>query len=192
MFERILRQFGRIDILVNNAGIHFAMDLFETNEAMWDQTLDTNLKGAYLCSKEVAPIMLGQKSGRIINISSNSGMYHPSAMKFAEYVASKAGMNGLTKALSSSPWSVRDSERYLSWSHNYRNEFLSRHRGKQGPHRRNTFEKAGRAEGCCQRSIISGFGYGKFHHWRINAGDWRSRNASVRGRYSHNFYSDKT
>jgi 3-oxoacyl-[acyl-carrier protein] reductase len=99
MFERILRQFGRIDILVNNAGIHFAMDLFETNEAMWDQTLDTNLKGAYLCSKEVAPIMLGQKSGRIINVSSNSGMYHPSAMKFAEYVASKAGMNGLTKAL---------------------------------------------------------------------------------------------
>jgi 3-oxoacyl-[acyl-carrier protein] reductase len=99
MVEKVLEQFGRVDVLVNNAGIHYAMDLFEITEEMWDQTLDVNLKGAYLCSKAVAPTMLQQKSGRIINISSNSGMYHPSAMKFAEYVASKAGMNGLTKAL---------------------------------------------------------------------------------------------
>src|SRR5207302_1321345 len=60
---------------------------------------DVNLKGAYLCSKEVATIMLGQEAGKIIMMSSNSGLYHPSAMKFTEYVVSKAGMNGLTKAL---------------------------------------------------------------------------------------------
>jgi 3-oxoacyl-[acyl-carrier protein] reductase len=96
---RVLDEFGTVDILVNNAGIHYALDLFETTEEMWDRTIDVNLKGTYLCSKVVAPIMLKQKGGRIVNISSNSGMYHPSAMRFAEYVASKAGINGLTKAL---------------------------------------------------------------------------------------------
>jgi 3-oxoacyl-[acyl-carrier protein] reductase len=96
---RVLDEFGTVDILVNNAGIHYALDLFETTEEMWDRTIDVNLKGTYLCSEVVAPIMLKQKGGRIVNISSNSGMYHPSAMRFAEYVASKAGINGLTKAL---------------------------------------------------------------------------------------------
>jgi 3-oxoacyl-[acyl-carrier protein] reductase len=97
--QQVLMEFSRIDILVNNAGLHYALDLFETNEEMWDRTINVNLKGTYLCSKAVAPLMLQQKGGRIINVSSNSGMYHPSAMRFAEYVASKAGVNGLTKAL---------------------------------------------------------------------------------------------
>jgi 3-oxoacyl-[acyl-carrier protein] reductase len=91
--------FGRIDILVNNAGVMVAKSVLETTEDDWDRTIDVNLKGAYLCSKEVAPIMLGQEAGKIIMMSSNSGLYHPSAMKFTEYVVSKAGMNGLTKAL---------------------------------------------------------------------------------------------
>jgi len=91
--------FGRVDILVNNAGVMVAKSLRETTEDDWDRTIDINLKGAYLCSKEVAPTMLRQKTGKIINISSNSGLYHPSAMRFVEYVASKAGLNGLTRAL---------------------------------------------------------------------------------------------
>jgi 3-oxoacyl-[acyl-carrier protein] reductase len=91
--------FGRINILVNNAGVMFTEDFLNTKEEMWDRTIDVNLKGAYLCCKEVAPIMMKQKRGRIINISSNSGLYHPSAMRYVEYVTSKAGMNGLTKAL---------------------------------------------------------------------------------------------
>ena len=92
-------RFGRIDILVNNAGVMVAKPVLETTEEDWDRTIDVNLKGAYLCSKEVAPIMLGQEAGKIIMMSSNSGLYHPSAMRYTEYVTSKAGMNGLTKAL---------------------------------------------------------------------------------------------
>ena len=101
--ERLVAQaqdhFGRIDILSNNAGIMVAKGVLETTEDDWDRTIDVNLKGAYLCSKEVVPTMLEQKGGRIINMSSNSGLYHPSAMRFTEYVVSKAGMNGLTKAM---------------------------------------------------------------------------------------------
>jgi 3-oxoacyl-[acyl-carrier protein] reductase len=91
--------FGRIDILVNNAGVMYTKPVLETTEDEWDRTIDINLRGAYLCSKEVASVMLRQETGKIIMMSSNSGLYHPSAMRFTEYVTSKAGMNGLTKAL---------------------------------------------------------------------------------------------
>ena len=99
MVQRTVQEYNGVDILVNNAGVHFAKDFFDMTEDEWNRTIDVNLKGAYLCSKEVAPIMIKQKRGRIINISSNSGEYHQSAMRFVEYVVSKAGMNGLTRAL---------------------------------------------------------------------------------------------
>jgi len=99
MVQRTVQELDGVDILVNNAGVHFAKDFFDITEDEWNRTIDVNLKGAYLCSKEVAPIMIKQKRGRIINISSNSGEYHQSAMRFVEYVVSKAGMNGLTRAL---------------------------------------------------------------------------------------------
>lgn len=94
-----LARFGRIDILVNNAGVMITKAVMETSEDDWDLTIDVNLKGAYLCSKAVVPVMIRQEGGTIINMSSNSGLYHPSAMKFTEYVVSKAGLNGLTKAM---------------------------------------------------------------------------------------------
>ena len=94
-----LDRFGRIDILVNNAGVMVTQGVLETSVDDWDRTIDVNLKGPYLCSKAVAPIMIGQGRGTIINMSSNSGLYHPSAMRFTEYVVSKAGLNGLTKAM---------------------------------------------------------------------------------------------
>ena len=99
MVAKTIERFGRVDILVNNAGVLFTDTFLEAPEEVWDKTIDINLKGAYLCSKAVAPHMLAQKKGKIINISSNSGLYHPSAMRLVEYVVSKAGMNGLTKAL---------------------------------------------------------------------------------------------
>jgi 3-oxoacyl-[acyl-carrier protein] reductase len=94
-----LERFGRVDILVNNAGVMITKGVMETSEDDWDLTIDVNLKGAYLCSKAVAPVMIQQAGGTIINMSSNSGLYHPSAMRFTEYVVSKAGLNGLTKAM---------------------------------------------------------------------------------------------
>jgi len=99
LVDATMERFGRIDILVNNAGVMFTKPMLETSEAEWDQTIDVNLKGPYLCSKAVAPIMIRQGAGAIVNMSSNSGLYHPSAMRFAEYVVSKAGLNGLTKAM---------------------------------------------------------------------------------------------
>jgi 3-oxoacyl-[acyl-carrier protein] reductase len=99
LVQATVDHFGRLDILVNNAGVMITKSVLETSEDDWDRTIDVNLKGAYLCSKEVAPVMLRQETGKIIMMSSNSGLYHPSAMKFTEYVVSKAGMNGLTKAL---------------------------------------------------------------------------------------------
>jgi 3-oxoacyl-[acyl-carrier protein] reductase len=99
LVKKTVDSFGRVDILVNNAGVHFTDDFLDASEDVWNKTMDINLKGAYLCCKEVAPIMLKQKKGKIIMMSSNSGLYHPSAMRYVEYVTSKAGMNGLTKAL---------------------------------------------------------------------------------------------
>src|SRR5438445_13527002 len=62
--------FGRVDILVNNAVVMFTKSVMETTEDDWDRTIDINLKGAYLCSKEVAPVMLEQHAGKIIMMSS--------------------------------------------------------------------------------------------------------------------------
>ena len=99
LVKAAIDHYGRIDILVNNAGVMFTKGVLETSEDEWDKTIAVNLKGPYLCSKAVAPIMIGQGAGAIVNMSSNSGLYHPSAMRFTEYVVSKAGINGLTKAM---------------------------------------------------------------------------------------------
>jgi len=88
--------FGRIDILINNAGITRDGLLLRMKDEDWDAVLETNLKGAFVCTRAVAKIMSKQRYGRIINISSVVGeMGNPGQ---ANYCASKAGMIGLTKS----------------------------------------------------------------------------------------------
>ncbi len=93
----VIEEYGQIDILVNNAGITRDGLLMRMTEADYDQVLDTNLKGTFNCMKFVNRIMLKQRSGRIINISSVSGVLGNAGQ--ANYAASKAGVIGLTKAV---------------------------------------------------------------------------------------------
>jgi len=96
MVNKAVEAFGRIDILVNNAGITRDTLMLRMTEKDWDDVLDINLKGAFLCTRAVAKIMMKQKSGKIINISSVAGvMGNPGQ---ANYSASKAGLIGLTKS----------------------------------------------------------------------------------------------
>src|SRR5688572_12590273 len=74
MVEETMNAFGRVDILVNNAGITRDNLLMRMSEEEWDSVLDSNLKGAFLCTKAVTRIMLKQKSGRIVNVASVMGI----------------------------------------------------------------------------------------------------------------------
>lgn len=96
MMESIYKKFGRIDILVNNAGIAKDSNILEKKVEDWNTTLNTNLLGVFLCSKEASKYMLKNKFGKIINISSTSAIYSFSP-DIADYDASKAGVITLTK-----------------------------------------------------------------------------------------------
>ncbi len=98
--DSAVKSFGRVDALVNNAGVIFRKKILESVEEEWDRTIDVNLKSVYLFTKAVAPIMIRQGKGKIINISSISGLNAPpSALEIPDYAASKAAVIGLTKAL---------------------------------------------------------------------------------------------
>lgn len=94
--KAVTEQMGRLDILVNNAGITRDGLLMRMSEEDYDAVLDTNLKGTFNCIRFAARQMLKQKSGRIINISSVSGVLGNAGQ--ANYSASKAGIIGLTKS----------------------------------------------------------------------------------------------
>lgn len=95
--KQIKERFGRIDILVNNAGITRDKLLALMSEKDWDDVLDTNLKGVFSFTKPVIGVMLRQKSGTILNITSISGIVGMPGQ--VNYASSKAGMIGFTKAL---------------------------------------------------------------------------------------------
>lgn len=97
MIELAQKEFGRIDILVNNAGVTRDTLIMRMEEDDWDIVLDTNLKGVFNCSKAVIRSMMKQRYGRIINISSVSGL--AGQVGQTNYSASKAGVIGFTKAL---------------------------------------------------------------------------------------------
>ena len=97
LIDKIVKSYGRLDILVNNAGITKDNLILKMSEEDFDAVLSTNLKGAFNCVKHVARQMLKQRSGRIINISSVSGVMGNTGQ--ANYCASKAGVIGLTKSV---------------------------------------------------------------------------------------------
>ncbi|MCI9556693.1 MAG: 3-oxoacyl-[acyl-carrier-protein] reductase [Lawsonibacter sp.] len=96
LVSAVKERFGQIDILVNNAGVARDGLLMTAKEADFDQTLDTNLKGSYFCMKAVSRLMLRQKYGRIVSLSSVVGLRGNPGQ--TAYAASKAGILGLTKA----------------------------------------------------------------------------------------------
>jgi 3-oxoacyl-[acyl-carrier protein] reductase len=95
--KEIINTYGQIDILVNNAGITRDGLMVRMKEDDWDSVLDTNLKGAFLCSKAVMRTMMKKKWGRIINVSSVVGLVGNAGQ--VNYSAAKAGLTGLTKSM---------------------------------------------------------------------------------------------
>ncbi len=93
--NQIIRDSGKIDILINNAGITRDGLLMRMKASHWDEVLNTNLKGVFLCTKNVSKFMIKQRSGKIINITSIVGLIGNPGQ--ANYSASKAGVIGFTK-----------------------------------------------------------------------------------------------
>jgi NAD(P)-dependent dehydrogenase (short-subunit alcohol dehydrogenase family) len=96
-----LDRFKSIQVLVNNAGIVYVKRLIDTSEAEWDRTININLKGTFLCTRAALPIMIGKRSGVIINVSSGAGK--TGFPNISAYCASKFGMIALTESLA---WEV--------------------------------------------------------------------------------------
>jgi 3-oxoacyl-[acyl-carrier protein] reductase len=92
-----IKTFGKIDILVNNAGIVYFKSIMDTTEEEWNNTIDTNLKGIFLFTKEVLPYMIENKSGVIINVSSGAGK--SGFPNLSAYCASKFGVIGFTESI---------------------------------------------------------------------------------------------
>ena len=96
-FDAALSRLGRVDILVNNAGVTRDGVFMRMSDEQWQEVLDTNLGGAFRCSRAVTRPMMKARYGRIVNISSVVGLMGNPGQ--ANYAASKAGLLGLTKAL---------------------------------------------------------------------------------------------
>ena len=97
MVARAASHFGRVDILVNNAGIAPLALLLDTTAEVWDQTIKTHLYGAFYCTQAVVPHMFERGGGRVVNISSVSGLVGSAAR--AAYGAAKGGLITFTKVL---------------------------------------------------------------------------------------------
>ena len=95
--KQVIERWQRIDILVNNAGINRDRLLLRMTTDEWDQVLEVNLRGAFLCTKYVLPHLIRQHSGRVVNISSVVGISGNPGQ--ANYAAAKAGLIGFTKAV---------------------------------------------------------------------------------------------
>jgi 3-oxoacyl-[acyl-carrier protein] reductase len=97
MVEQVTDKWGKIDILVNNAGINRDTLLLRMSDDAWDDVINTNLRGAYLCTKFALRSMMRQEGGRIINISSVAGIFGNVGQ--SNYAASKGGLIAFTKTV---------------------------------------------------------------------------------------------
>jgi len=97
LVRKTLERFGKIDILVNNAGVLVVRRMIEQTEEDWDHVLDVNLKGAFLCCREVVAEMIARKRGAIVNIASIAAFHV--TVPHVPYAASKAGVVALTRDL---------------------------------------------------------------------------------------------
>jgi NAD(P)-dependent dehydrogenase (short-subunit alcohol dehydrogenase family) len=97
MIDKAVKTFGRIDVLVNNAGVNRPQWALEVTEENWDLVINTNLKGLFFCAQAAGQVMIHQRKGKIINISSDAGTV--GLPRRAAYCASKGGVNLLTKVL---------------------------------------------------------------------------------------------
>lgn len=97
LVKQVLNNFGSIDILVNNAGITRDNLLIRMSEEEFQDVIDINLKGAFICTKHVSKVMMKQRTGKIINIASVVGVMGNAGQ--SNYAASKAGLIGFTKSV---------------------------------------------------------------------------------------------
>ena len=97
LVEGAAQTFGRLDVLVNNAGVTADKLILRMKEEDFDKVINANLKGAFFCSKTACKLMMRQRYGRIINLSSVVGLHGNAGQ--SNYAASKAGLIGLTKSL---------------------------------------------------------------------------------------------
>ncbi|MFZ5755003.1 MAG: SDR family NAD(P)-dependent oxidoreductase, partial [Bacillota bacterium] len=97
--EQVIAEFGRVDILVNAAGTLVKKPFLEISEDEWDRVMDVNLKAMYLACQVLGPLMVEQRSGKIINISSMGAFL--GITRSSAYCATKGGVNQLTKVLAS-------------------------------------------------------------------------------------------
>ena len=97
VFSQVVKRFGLVDILVNNAGIQLLKPAVEIEESEYDEIMAVNLKGPFLCSQAAAAVMIGQRSGCIVNVASQHGVVGNRLR--AAYCASKGGLVNLTRAL---------------------------------------------------------------------------------------------
>lgn len=101
LMDAAVAEFGRIDILINNAGISWGAPVETMTLADWNKVLETNLTGTFLCSQAAGRVMIGQRSGKIINVASVAGLAGapPEAVQAIGYHASKGGVIAFTKDL---------------------------------------------------------------------------------------------